>query len=95
MESMILPGKHPRMLVRELPRAPTSMSSHSSCNQLRILGGITGVSLESWFSFDSRSVFIGSSEVQPLVGLNSTVDPSLCRHLKQKFTGLNSKQIAC
>jgi len=24
-----------------------------------------------------------------MVGLNSTVDPSLCRHLKQKFTGFS------
>ena len=36
----------------------------------------------------------GSSEIQPF-GLNSTVDPSRCRHLKQKFTEPNSKQIAC
>jgi hypothetical protein len=37
---------------------------------------------------------MGSSEIQPF-GLNSTVDPSLCRHLKQKFTEPDSKQIAC
>jgi hypothetical protein len=54
-----------------------------------------GVALESSYSFDSRSVFVGLSEVQPLVGLNSTVDPSRCCHLKQRFTGPNSKQIAC
>ena len=34
---------------------------------------------------------MGSSEIQPL-GLNSTVDPSRCRHLKQKFTGANSSK---
>ena len=37
---------------------------------------------------------MGSSEIQPF-GLNSTIDPSRCRHLKQKFTEPNSKQIAC
>ena len=37
---------------------------------------------------------MGSSEIQPF-GLNSTVDPSRCRHLKQKFTEPNSRQIAC
>jgi hypothetical protein len=37
---------------------------------------------------------VGSSEIQPF-GLNSTIDPSRCRHLKQKFTEPNSKQIAC
>jgi len=35
-----------------------------------------------------------SSENQPF-SLNSIIDPSLCRHLKQKFTRASSKQIPC
>src|SRR5260221_2493283 len=70
------------------------MSSHSSCSQLRMPGGMPGPQPLSRFILESQSDLIGSSEIQPF-GLNSTVDPSRCRHLKQKFTGPTSEQIAC
>jgi hypothetical protein len=45
-----------------------------------------GFELQSSFIFESQSAFKGSSDSQPLE-LNSIVDPSWCRHFKQKFLG--------
>jgi hypothetical protein len=63
-----------------------SISSQYSRNQKRTAGQIVGLELQSSFIFKSQSAFKGSFDAQPL-GLNSTVDPSWCRHLKQKFLG--------
>jgi len=82
-------------LSKILPRGPVgsmfsehwkSISSQYSRNQKRTTGQIAGLELQSSFIFKSQSAFKGSSDAQPL-GLNSTVDPSWCLHLKQKSLG--------
>jgi hypothetical protein len=62
------------------------MSSHSCCNHARMLGGIAGTELEILFICASQPVFSGSSDFQPS-GPNSTIDPSRCLHLNEKFIG--------
>jgi hypothetical protein len=69
-----------------------STSSHSSRSQVRTAGAMVGPELYSPFIFDSQSAFKGSSDLQP-VESNSTVDPSQCLHLKQKFMGSGTSKL--
>jgi hypothetical protein len=61
------------------------MRWHSSFNQLRTKGGIAGSELVRRLIVLSQVSFSGSLDVQPS-GLKVTVDPSMCRQVKPKFT---------
>jgi hypothetical protein len=63
----------------------TSMRWHSSFNQLRTKGGIAGSELVRQLIALSQVSFSGSLDVHPS-GLKVTVDPSMCRQVKRKFT---------
>jgi hypothetical protein len=62
-----------------------SISRQVSCNQILIMGAITGDVLQSSLILINQSFFSGSSDLQPW-SENSTSDPSLCFHLIRKVT---------
>jgi uncharacterized protein YlxW (UPF0749 family) len=61
------------------------MRWHSSANQIRTKGGTVGSELVRRLIALSQASLSGSLDVQPS-GLKVTVDPSMCRQVKRKFT---------
>jgi hypothetical protein len=62
-----------------------SSSWHSSSSHIRTKGEIAGSELVRRFIALSHAAFSGSLHVQPS-GLKVTIEPSLCRQVKRKFT---------
>jgi hypothetical protein len=61
------------------------MRWHSSANQIRTKGGTVGSELVRRLIALSQASLSGSLDIQPS-GLKVTVDPSICRQVKRKFT---------
>src|SRR5580692_3837185 len=61
------------------------MRWHSSANQIRTKYGTAGSELVRRLIALSQASFSGSLDFQPS-GLKVTVDPSMCRQVKRKFT---------